>query len=409
MSDNFERLQKADPFRELDQLSKARIKAAIKIKNGSSHSILKYVAAVTLFAVGGTIGIGIGRASENQRFTVISADEGRTTQQRNVGSTTQQEAGIGGSKVSSRYFGFGRVLLQPDPQLKGDAGTANGYIFVNNSMKREELVKAVAEIIGATGPISQQDQALFIGSQDGSSPNATVDADPLINFYGYNSSKSPWNCVNSSDSSAGSEGKPSTKLCSTSEFTLPSREFAIQELKRVVEQLGIDINTEGAVIEEQDKSLNIYINLVIEGSMISMQRLGFNLSSKGIYGINGFAASTEKISGYEIVSARDAAERTLDSRWSNLGPIYISGNEVVTYTEPALPNTGSFTGSRIEGKPMVEAMIETKVVASAQLELGSFYNQGQTLILPMWVFTDKEGSRWGVLALASKYVKFTNS
>ena len=400
MSDNFERLQKADPSRELDQLSKARIKAAIKIKKSSSQSILKYVAAITLFAVSGTIGIGIGRASENQNFTVMSSDEG---------TPTRQKAGIGGSEVASTYFGYGRVLLQTDPQLKGDAGTANGYIFVNSSVKREVLVKAVAEIIGATGPVSQQEQSLFIGSQDGSSPNATVDAESLINFYGYNPSKSPWDCVNSADSSAGSEGKPNTKVCDPNEFTLPSRGFAIQELKRVIEQLGIDINIDGAVIEEQEKTLNVYINLVIEGSKISMQRLGFNLSSKGIYGINGFAAPTEKISGYEIVSAKDAAERTLDARWSNLGPIYISGDEVVTYNEPTLPNTGGFTGSRVEGKPMVEAMIETKVVTSAKLELGTFYNQGQTLILPMWVFTDKEGSRWGVLALANKYVKFTNS
>jgi hypothetical protein len=58
---------------------------------------------------------------------------------------------------------------------------------------------------------------------------------------------------------------------------------------------------------------------------------------------------------------------------------------------------------------MVEAMIETKVATSATLELGVFYNQGQTLILPMWVFTDKEGSKWGVLAVANKYVKFTSN
>ena len=400
MNDNFERLQKADPFRELDQLSKVRIKAAIKIKKGSSHSILKYVAAVTLFAVSGTLGIGIGRASDNPSFTVMTADES---------TRTQQKASIGGSEVASSYFGFGRVLLQPDTQLKGDAGTANGYIFVNTSVNREALVKALAEIIGATGPVSRQEQSLFIGSQDGSSPSATVDSESLINFYGYNPGKSPWDCVNSVDPSAGSEGKPNSKACDPNEFTLPSRGFAIQELKRVIEQLGININIDGAVIEEQDKSLNIYINLVIEGSKISMQRLGFNLSSKGIFGINGFAAPTEKISGYEIVSAREAAERTLDARWSNLGPLYISGDEVVTYNEPTLPNTDGFTGSRIDGKPMVEAMVVTKVVTSAKLELGVFYNQGQTLVLPMWVFADKEGSRWGVLALASKYVKFTSN
>ena len=67
------------------------------------------------------------------------------------------------------------------------------------------------------------------------------------------------------------------------------------------------------------------------------------------------------------------------------------------------------SGSSVEGKPMVEAMIETKVATSATLELGVFYSQGQSLILPMWVYTDKEGSKWGVLAIASKYVKFTNS
>ncbi len=400
MSDNFERLQKADPSRELDQLSKARIKAAIMINKSSSNSILKYVAAITLFAVSGTIGIGIGRASENQNFTVMSAEEG---------ALTRQDAGIASSKVDSMYFGFGRILIQTDPQLKGDAGLANGYIFVNSSVKREELVKAVAEIIGATGPVSAQEQSLFIGSQDGSSPNATVDAESLINFYGYNPSKSPWDCGNSAGSSTGAEGTPDIKVCDSNGFTLPSREFAIQELKRVVELLGIDINIDGAVIEEQDKSLNVYINLVIEGSKISMQRLGFNLSSKGIYGINGFAAPTEKISGYEIVSAKDAAERTLDARWSNLGPIYLSGNDVVAYSEPALPGSGGLTGSSIEGKPMIEAMIETKVATSATLELGVFYNQGQTLILPMWVFTDKEGSKWGVLAVANKYVKFTNN
>ena len=177
MSDNFERLQKADPSRELDQLSKARIKAAIKIKKSSSQSILKYVAAITLFAVSGTIGIGIGRASENQNFTVMSANEG---------APTRQDAGMGGSEVGSSYFGFGRILLQTDPQLKGDAGTANGYIFVNSSVKREELVKAVAEVIGATGPVSAQEQSLFIGSQDGSSPYAAVSAESLISFNGYN-------------------------------------------------------------------------------------------------------------------------------------------------------------------------------------------------------------------------------
>ena len=400
MSDNFERLQKADPSRELDQLSKARIKAAIKIKKSSSQSMLKYVAAVTLFAITGTIGIGIGRASESQNFTVMSADEG---------APTRQDAGIGSSEVASKSFGFGRILIQTDPQLKGDAGIASGYIFVNSSVKREVLVRAVAEIIGATGPVSAQEQSLFIGSQDGSSPNATVDAESLVNFYGYNPSKSPWDCANSATSSAGSEGRADAKTCDSNEFTLPSRAFAIQELKRVVELLGIDINIDGAVIEEQDKGLNVYINLVIEGSKISMQRLGFNLSSKGIYGINGFAAPTQKISGYEIVSAKDAAERTLDARWSNLGPIYISGNEVVAYSEPASPRTGVLSGSSVEGKPMVEAMIETKVATSATLELGVFYNQGQTLILPMWVYTDKEGSKWGVLAIASKYVKFTNS
>ena len=89
MSDNFEKLQKADPSRELDQLSKARIKAAIKIKKSSSHSILKYVAAITLFAVSGTIGIGIGRASDSQNFTVMSADESARTQQKNEGGPTQ--------------------------------------------------------------------------------------------------------------------------------------------------------------------------------------------------------------------------------------------------------------------------------------------------------------------------------
>lgn len=414
---SFERLQTADPATSPDEITIKRLRRRV-LGSGASRFMrfpgLSVAASVTAFAVIAGGGVAIGRITAPSPSTntaaVLTPD---------VGADMGSAMGGEGDAKSFMPWG-GRVILNPIASMSDQVDVAPGFSLSPDGVDKEGVLAGLAKLVGASGAMARGqfgagDTSITIGSNDGTAPVATIYDEPMLNFYAYNNDLSPWNCVRQEDLDQNS-GKetlpgPGIRVCTEEDLKQASRADAERAFAQVLALIGLnpgDVTT-SYMDTGSPQVIMISGTAKISGTETNMQQVAVTVSARGLFNVSGFASRFVRVDGYEIVGAKSAALRSQWSKWSALGPnpfgdwgVYPMARDGVATAPEAT------TGFTVDGRPGINAFIDTVDVSKARLGLVSYYSDGVNVLLPSWIFTAEDGRQWSMIALAEKYVKFTN-
>jgi len=342
------------------------------------------------------------------------------------------------------YFYSGRVILLPAETLRGQSGSAPAWTFTAEGVDRKRFITSLGEAIGAIGDVRDEVWQLGVGALDGSGPNAWVGTDSHGYFGAYHPARSPWTCADTtkrgaeqlplpadaerdstvggaSESSAGSMTATATApdmACSPSAASSPTADTARRVAHQFLEQVGINTDNFAVTVSPNDVSATVIYTATLQGYQLPWS-ISVEVGPDGVFSANGPLATTRPLPAYPIVDAVTAAKRSVDPRWSTLGPTPIwVGNQ--NWRGGTVPETFADADTAVspttrpvttrDGRPVLEAPVTEKVVTSAEISLGQFtLHDGSSVLLPVWEFQAEDGSRWAMLAVEDNYVTFTNA
>jgi hypothetical protein len=116
---------------------------------------------------------------------------------------------------------------------------------------------------------------------------------------------------------------------------------------------------------------------------------------------SGFSAGLEEVPGYPVVGAASAVARSAALPWSLLGAV------------PALTPDPTATASATPLTPLalpgITVPVSEVTVIEAVLGLAQYWQpDGGMLMLPSYLLTGDDGSRWSLLAVDEPYVQFVD-
>lgn len=157
---------------------------------------------------------------------------------------------------------------------------------------------------------------------------------------------------------------------------------------------------------EYESTLTVIASRVVNG-MAMPSSIYMNVSHEGIINAGGQLGSLVSIGTYPIVSPAAAAERLNTSVFSpDLSYIEEPAAGILEseFVPPAAPAPIPAAGS-----PIPWGVVEHEIV-SARLGLTSVFGaDGTSYIVPAYEFTDTQGSRWSVIALAEESLAFVSN
>jgi hypothetical protein len=127
-----------------------------------------------------------------------------------------------------------------------------------------------------------------------------------------------------------------------------------------------------------------------------------------VVGASGFSAGLEEVPGYPVVGAATAVRRAGLPTWSAIGPSPLFADPP---TDASASPTPSPTPAPIApaGRPVLRIPMSGIVVTGAELGLAQFWQpDGDLLILPSYLLTGDDGSRWSLIGVTSDYVRFVD-
>jgi hypothetical protein len=406
----------------------------------------------TMVAVVVALGVAFayGRASTTPSGT---ADAGTGLQVVGPALGANTSKGVGASERMSAdamwYPYGGRVLLQNGGSLPTAPTTADGWVFDNRG-DRNRVVEALRKLTGVTSETRDEYGQLTAVAEDGSS--LWVSSDPNGSFGGYIPSRSPWDCQMSGavapGSSAGSgevsaqssPGKPEPGAVMAPDISpvrpcLPTDGPGVSKARSVAvdafELLGLDMGAVKLTSRDDGASVNVTAEILLDG-VASGMAWSAEISGKGLFSVYGFSATPRRISGYPIVDAAAAVERSNDPRFQQFGPVFlgpwdepmvkpmardaatttttvtgedapVSDSAVMPYPDPRSTTAPSIR----DGRPLLTGYLETVTVDRAELGLSQFVLvDGSVVMLPVWVLEAADGRRWSMLALDESYIEF---
>jgi hypothetical protein len=401
----FERLQAADPAQEPDEVTLARLRRRLDGSPKRRWNPMSIAATFTAFAViaGGGVAVGRVTAPESQPAATVSLSPG---------ISGERSSDAKGGDADSSYYGWGgRTILRPAASLSDDSGVADGFTLTQDGVDKQAVLVKLADVIGAKGVLTNVENTISIGSNDGMTPVATMYDEPMLNFYGYNRDRSPWECVKEEDlRNYTKEGgtPPDMRVCGDEDLKPATKADAERAFTRVLNLLGLNANelTKSYVDTGSPQVVMLQGMAKVAGIDTNLAQLSVSVSGKGVFNISGFAARFQEVKGYDIVGAKTAANRSQLSKWIQLGPNPFGDWGAVYPMGRGEMGASTSSTFMVEGRPGVNAYIDTIDVSKARLGLVSYYTDNAMVLLPSWIFTADDGREWSMVALADKYVKF---
>ena len=370
------------------------------------------VGALALAAGGGFWG-GVGQrdlAVETVAPTggVVAAD---------AGSASKFAAGDSRSASYMGYWGSGTVL-QPGSGIGNATGSAAAYGYSDEGLDRKAFLQQLMRAldISPTAAITEDQGNLYVNDAQGKF-NASVGADGQAWFYAYNAARSPWNCGQAEGGAVSPDGR-STDCAG--EWKAPTKAQAIAAARDMFAGLGVDVdNTNVFIGGASDSSLSVYMAprvLVADAERgartVEVQTYWTaEVSSAGVFSINGSAAKIVELATYPTVGARDAALRVAQVRWAFAGPQQVwrpdadggvVADDGTARTAPGVPER--------DGKPMLTAYVNNVPVQSATRSLMQVWlADGTAALMPAWTYTAADGTQWQVLAITEAYVDWSQT
>lgn len=339
------------------------------------------------------------------------------------------------ARSSMPWFG-GRTLLTPAPGLPDDPGTASGYVLDGRDVDARSAVQRLAEALGVAGQPRQQDGSWVVGPADGTAATVVVTADGLTSWWFDDPTASPWGCpapaepVPGPQPDAVADGEPGdaatvepapVPACPAVTGEPPSERAAERRAREVLRAVGGDPDAWAwqTTAESSDAGGVVTVSATRQ---VAGQSTGMSLSAQvgpaGLFAMSGFLATVEEVPGYPVVGARTAALRSLDPRWSTLGPtpVYREGDPVpLAASDDGAAVSGSSGAATapppaptVDGRPVLLATVDEVTVTQATSDLTQFWQPDGTLLLvPAYLFTADDGRAWSMVAVADEYVSFT--
>jgi hypothetical protein len=141
-----------------------------------------------------------------------------------------------------------------------------------------------------------------------------------------------------------------------------------------------------------------------ERSQLSWQ-LAFNPDG-GVVRASGFSAGLEPVPGYPVVGAATAVNRSVQPPWSAV-PATLIDVPTADQTADGAATPSSSPSSSAADRPAVEVTVAEATVTDAILGLAQYWQpDGSVLMLPSYVLTADDGSRWSLLAVSDADVSF---
>ena len=265
--------------------------------------------------------------------------------------------------------------------LSNERGRATGYRIVDTDIDRRALAGVLAETFGVDGPVIAETTGDWrVGSADGPSIVVKGDAEASWLF---------------SDPTIGDLGR------------VPAREAALDTARTLLGELGVDL----AGIDWQVDAATPRTT-VIAWQTINDRRTQLawrvSIGRRGaITEASGFAGTLQPVPGYPVLGAAAAVRRSSQPGWSAFGPTPVAAPFAESEASAEPESSFTTTSPTLVGRPVAVATVRDLVVTEAELGLAAFAQpSGEVLILPAYLCTADDGSRWSLLAITDSYVRF---
>lgn len=376
---------------------------------------LPIAAVAASIAVVGALGYGVGAMTGGATNLAGGAAppislqagtglEGATPGIATDASGLESQKASGSATADMMYpYGFGRNSFSSSG-LATDDGTAVAYAFDARASSSADTVAALAGALGMDGTPELANGSWTVGPQDGTAPYLSVGLDGTLSFYYSDPLNNPWQCAKSTDIAV-----PCDPMADApSQDELPSEDAAIDALQSILVSVGRDPAGFEFTSETYEGSLTRTAQAwpVINGQRLD-QAWSLELTTAGVFSVNGSLAGTVELGEYDIVSEQEGFERLSDPRFgaqmTNM-PIALR-EEQLTAPEEWVPPTEP-PATPTEGTSLSWPVNQVEIV-SARLGLASQWQpDGSVLVVPSYEFTDAEGGTWSVIAVADSMLDF---
>ncbi len=278
------------------------------------------------------------------------------------------------------------AIFTPSPDLPNTAGTASGYRLTRAGLDGAALAASLAEVFGPAGEVSRTESGWLVGDLDGATAGVIVTDDPLLT----------WTFVDPVATAAAQAGAaiPQDR----------ARELASALLSR----LGVDVVDVDWQVDRFSDVTAVTAWQVVSGARTALSWTVVFGDQGAVVSASGFAAGIEEVPGYPVVGAATAVRRAALPTWAVLGPspIEASTGDAGASGTPTATGTAS-VGT--EGRPTLSVEMSDILVTEAELGLAQFRQpDGNLLILPAYLLTGDDGSRWSLIAVTGDDVRFVD-
>ena len=354
-------------------------------------------------------------------------------------SSSMSSSGAGAADKMMAPYSYGRVLLKPAGSLSDSAGTAEGYRISDSDVDRKALAKKLGEVFGLTGLKTLPDKAGYVVGDDtyvkaGAGVNGIYDT--TASWYFSNPENSPWgacnnpiaydsssaNPIETGSSDGGAAGTlPAPAVCEPVSGTAPSDEAAIAQAKEIFAELGLSeaqatwkVNSSNWFGSDAQGNALPFVHveaaLTVDGLATGMLWT-IDIGPDGkVANASGMAAQFVATPAYDIVSPKQAALRSSDIAWINLGPTekWQDGQAYPMLAAEVKTSANTAVSTKVskdaEGRPLIAAQFEKVTVKSSSPTLISYsLSDGSMVLLPGYELTG-EGRTFMQIAIADKYL-----
>lgn len=328
------------------------------------------------------------------------------------------------------------AVLSAAPGLSDSPGTATGYRLVNGGISGGQIAAVLASTFGASGTPEQDGITWTVG--DAGQPTLRVTADPLFS----------WSFVDPARLASPAIGVP------------VDASQAIELATALLSGIGVDTSAvDWQVDRYADRTVVIAWQLVDEERTQLAWQLAIDPEGN-VLQASGFSAGIEAVPGYDVVGAATAIARSQTAPWWVLGPSLVEAapetdqpaSEPVDEATPAPSASAAVSDDPVFGgsaspsaaasvspsgsaapsgdasatasatpaasdapatvdvlptAPQLTVPVADVTVVDAELGLAQYWQpDGSVLMLPSYLLTGEDGSRWSLLAVTDPFVQF---
>ncbi|UJP40876.1 hypothetical protein [Cellulomonas palmilytica] len=416
---------------QLDELAAARARRLRRTR------WIGAAAAVAAFAAVGGGGYAIGaQGGSPEVAAAISLDAGAGA---GAAEEAAEDSGVmtmggtapaggfateAGQRAADRLmpgWGYGGRQVFHGEGLSDETGEHAAWAFDAASVYSEATLRAVAEVFGVTGDVSDE-YGLTLGPVDGSAANVSLSPDGMASVAYYDPTRDPWGCEQISmpdkpnsdvaGTSQGVDGVEAPEPAADCTGDAPSQKSATATAKKTLEDLGLDAGDYTfEVTTDSGAGTNVLATLVVDGQA-TQAVWSFLVMSDGVQSAYGPIAPVVELGDYDVISAADAVERLNDPRfsggWGGVWPLAAGAREeaalagkAASADEPGVPATPR------AGDPIAWPVTQV-AITSARLGVAlQVLDDGASVLVPAYELSDDSGATWSVIAVEDDQLDLT--